>query len=278
MNIKTPCFVILLNIIFSNAIANNVGYAEKLSAANKLWAHQVNVQIDAVDFDYDYEFERAVIEQVSIAFLAISRHFYIAMDENEYLNFNIRFIESYERFLAVQKQEVGRIISHTGYYSLGSTQITVLKNRSNTQTFRALKHEACHKVLHKNTENRARWLNEGIAENCEFAKYDYINSKVVINSNKGNHRYVGEMAKSAKLLSLNSLFEWGDNNQGQSDDAILKQVQSGEFIYYLLQLPGSTHWLSELLQQKGAHLDIQQTQIQDRLIDLQSDFESWLVY
>ncbi|MCJ8312984.1 MAG: hypothetical protein HRU38_12610 [Saccharospirillaceae bacterium] len=261
-----------------STLANNVGYSDEVVSQNKLWLYQINVQIDALDFDLSYEFEKDVIEQVSIAYLAVSRHFYVELDEMRYLDFNIRLIEDYTRFINIQKQEVGRVISRTGYYSLDNGQITVLKTRSNAETFRTLKHETCHRVLHQNTNNRALWLNEGIAENCEFAQYDYVKGKVVINPNNVNHNYVETMLNKDKLIPLKKLLNWTGLEQQFAENSILNQVQSGEFIYYLLKSPESSYWFSDLLQQEGGYLDMQQAQILDRLIALQVEFEQWVKY
>ena len=278
VSLKKLATVLLLGFVCLGAFSNNVGYTQSMPTDELLWSHQVNVRIDAVDFEYDYKFERSVIEQVSIAYLAISRHFYVDMDENNYLDFNIRLVEDYSRFLDIQNKEVGHIISHTGYYSLDSNQMTVLKKLSDIETFKTLKHEACHRVLHQNSQNRLRWLNEGISENCEFASYDYDTKEVVINSNYNNHKYVKKIAKSEKLIPLNDLLDWGGEGFQFSGNVMLKQSQSGEFIFFLLSLPEASYWLSDMLKQDGRNGDIHQVQIQDRLIDLQNDFENWLLF
>ena len=155
--------------------------------------------------------------------------------------------------------------------------VAVLKKLSDVQTFKTLKHEVCHRVLHLNTSNRDLWLNEGIAENCEFAKYNFKEAKVVIGTNHNNRSYVEGMARDGKLLPVEQILSWNGYEYQSDADAILRQVQAGEFISYLLGVPEVDYWLRELLGQDSLDIDVTQMQIKDRLIDLQSEFEYWLL-
>ncbi|BCE01641.1 hypothetical protein [Marinicellulosiphila megalodicopiae] len=248
-------------------------YYEDAGLSFKSVNPQITVQIESIGFELSEQFERDIKLQVSIAYSVIEGYFFPQIDNNQSLIVKIKVVHDFDTFINMQQSKIGRIISHSGYYTLGDKVITVLRQASNQETFKTIKHEACHRVLHQFTQNRVRWLNEGIAENCENAEQN--GNFVEINQNIENNRYINKMAISSRLIPMDEMLTLEANHAQQGNNAILSQIQSGQFIYFLLERPESEYWLSQLLLLERSQINIGHVQIRERLIDLEDEFVRW---
>lgn len=115
--------------------------------------------------------ERAIVFGVSRILDTYKETFGFSYPDN--FKVKVTIFGDKDKFLKYQKEQLGSIISETGYYSSRYRETVVLQQKNTKKTsdakemVRTVFHEANHLLLRYNIPRCPKWVNEGLSEYFE---------------------------------------------------------------------------------------------------------------
>lgn len=120
-------------------------------------------------------------------------------------------------------------------------------------TYRTIKHEASHAILHSLAGNIPSWLNEGMAEQVEFMTFD--GQHFIIPRHEQNHRQI--LAWRTNLIPVDTFIEIDSRAwRAQQDAGKPTQSMAGQLVYLSLSKSYGRSFITRLLQdyKRGVNL------------------------
>lgn len=153
--------------------------------------------------------------------------------------------QAYAQYLI--KNGWGKSTSSYGIYSRKKHQIIVYIRENRKGTFRTIKHEVSHAIVHAIMPYAPAWLNEGLAEQMET-----LNRKeegLYIVPHRSNRYSVNKALKNGSLTHISDFLKLPSNKWRHTlagGDKSL-QSQAGQFVYYLLSTPPNRNFIIRLM-------------------------------
>lgn len=145
--------------------------------------------------------------------------------------------------------DIGRVnsIPSYGVYFSKENQIVVYIREDREATFRTIRHEVSHAIVHTTMPYAPAWLDEGLAEQMETINRSdrglYIEPHLI------NQRDVAWARSKGKLTDIPEFLKLPSNTWRHSlrDDKQHLQSQSGQFVYFLLSTPPNRNFVTSLM-------------------------------
>ena len=136
-----------------------------------------------------------------------------------------------------------------GVYLPSSHEIAVFihpkKWGGKENTYKTIKHEASHAILHSLAERMPHWLNEGMAEQMETLSFS--GEKFIIDRHRKNHRSVlarkKQLAEAGRFIEMDSL-RW----RGELANGSPHQAMAGQLVFLSLSKSYGRSFITRLLQ------------------------------
>lgn len=134
-----------------------------------------------------------------------------------------------------------------GVYLRKKNQIVVYIRKNREHTFKTIKHEVSHAVVHTIMPYTPAWLNEGLAEQMETLKRN--DSGLYIESHAINRKSVASAVKFEKLFDISEFLKLPSKKWRHSlvNGKNVLQGQAGQFIYFLLSTRPGRNFVVRLM-------------------------------
>lgn len=142
-------------------------------------------------------------------------------------------LSEYRRYLELHVE--GSVPPSLGVYLSKQHQIVVFIHPDRLggveSTYRTIKHETSHAILHSIAEVMPAWLNEGLAEQMETLEED-AQQRFVITRHNGNRQHLmnqSQLMPVKQFVELNNS-AWSEQNSGKA----VHQAMAGQLVYLCL--------------------------------------------
>jgi hypothetical protein len=158
-----------------------------------------------------------------------------------------------DEFLKYQKEQLGLVISETGYYSGRYCETVVLQQKNTKKTSDAKEmvgtvfHEANHLILRYSIPSCPTWVNEGLSEYFEGLNVFGQNRRVYLQENRS--RWCKYWAKKGFPLELDKYLSMSHEQwmNFRNKDANAAYTIGYSLVYFMMSRSGTEQILKELL-------------------------------
>lgn len=220
---------------------------------------------DVVSFDsgvckfnlHDYELaphvERAIVFGISRILDTYKDTFGFSYPDD--FRVKVTIFGNEDEFLKYQKEQLGSIISETGYYS-GRYRETVVLQKENTKKTKDAKemvgtvfHEANHLILRHNIPSCPTWVNEGLSEYFEGLNVFGENRRVYLQENRS--RWCKYWLKKGFPIELDKYLSLSHDDwmKFRSKDANAAYTIGYSLVYFMMSRSSTEEVLKELLRE-----------------------------
>lgn len=195
--------------------------------------------------------ERAIVFGVSRILDTYKETFGFSYPDN--FKVKVTIFGDKDKFLKYQKEQLGSIISETGYYSSRYRETVVLQQKNTKKTsdakemVRTVFHEANHLLLRYNIPRCPKWVNEGLSEYFEGLNVFGENRRVYLHKN--HSKWCKYWVKNGFPIELDKYIMLSDKDwmNFRSKDAGAAYTIGYSLVYFMMSRGTTENVLKELL-------------------------------
>lgn len=207
---------------------------------------QFNIDIKTIDVELTQEEHKHIVDSVNYVYEFFNRALYL--DIYKTVPVNIVILKDKNAYVSYLTQNGwGKSAVSYGIYVRKRHQIVTYIRDEREGTFRTIRHEVSHAIVHTIMPYTPAWLNEGLAEQMETLSRK--EAGLYITSHKYNRRVVDRAVKNGTLIDISEFLKlpsakWRHTiSRGERS----LQSQAGQFVYYLLSTPPNRSFVTRLM-------------------------------
>ena len=204
-----------------------------------------DIRIETVDVELSQEENQQIVDGVNNVYEFFDR--VMSFDMYRTVPVNILIFKDwaeYRNYLV--RNNRGMATASYGLYMPSEHQIAVYIQENRSLTFRTIKHEVSHAVVHSIVPYAPAWLNEGLAEQMEMIERD--ESGLYFERHPENRWVVSQARKQDRLSDISDFLKLPSDKWRHSDmSGSSLRAQAGQFVYFLLSKPTRRSFVVRLM-------------------------------
>ena len=215
--------------------------------AHRSYWQPYNIKITWRDLDLTVDEVRSISDDVNLVYQFYDRVVYFDMHKT--VPVNITLLPNQEQYNRHITKVTGKPpVPSWGYYIYKNNEIVVFMQQDRQRTFRTIKHEVSHAIIHTMAPSAPAWLNEGMAELMEYLVLK--NDRITILPHKSNQSILKRFSNNRKVDEIDEMLslpsrQWLNSKNGK--DPFL-QSMAGEIIFFLFSSNTDRTFVRNLLQ------------------------------
>ncbi|MBB5321907.1 DUF4124 domain-containing protein [Marinobacter oulmenensis] len=205
-----------------------------------------DIKVETVDVELSDAEHQQIVDGVNSVYEFYDRVMSFDMYQTVPVNILIfKGAREYQNYLAGKGG--GLAVASYGVYMPREHQIAVYMQEDKPRTFRTIKHEVSHAVLHSLVPYAPSWLNEGLAEQMEMLGRD--ESGLYFEHHPENRWVVAKAREQGRLAAIGEFLKLPSIKWRHSDFSGSSSVraQAGQFVYFLLAKPTRRNFVVRLM-------------------------------
>ncbi len=210
---------------------NNDASTVSLPRFSPQW-QQFEIEINQIKIQLTEQELKRINDDINAVYYFFKKKLYI--DVYKTIPVKVRLFGSKADYKAYIKQFSELYTNTRGAYFSSRNEIVVYMRKDRDGTFRTIKHEASHAIIHTILPYIPEWLNEGIAENMEVVATD--GNSIYLEPHPENYKNLSRHSKRHSLPNIEDMLsyksvDWKKKNR---DSNYALQTQAGELVRMLL--------------------------------------------